>query len=213
MRNLHSIFLVLSFLMTSASAADEKPATMIKFTTRISGLPEDDFGSKPKVHYRAGEKFVRVQEAPDPKMNLQGLMIVSWPDYWSINLMERNGKHGKDKDTRSPRATMPVFTFPPDDPNPVAQMQFTREASFAREHGARPKAGSDIDQQKTDEYVYTIGDAQIGLWTKAGTDVPLRISCKRWGRSMTIDYLSYEVMDFDEKVFLPPPEISIKEIR
>jgi len=50
-------------------------------------IPARSFATKPKVMYRAGTRYCRTEEAPDPENGIHGLAIVNEPDFWLVNLL------------------------------------------------------------------------------------------------------------------------------
>jgi hypothetical protein len=49
--------------------------------------------AQPKVMYRAGTKYCRVEEAEDSQNKIHGLFIVDEPDAWMINLYDKLARH------------------------------------------------------------------------------------------------------------------------
>src|SRR5438045_7621317 len=74
-------------LCNSAFAEPTKPK-VIKIVSRFisSEIPPNSFAAKPKTIYIAGDSYSRVEEEPDREHGIHGLIIVSEPDSWMINL-------------------------------------------------------------------------------------------------------------------------------
>ncbi len=94
MRNL---FLAIA-LFSAVVVAEDAPKTMTKMEVILGspGVQPGSFASKPKVMYRAGNRYCRIEEAPDPDNGLHGLLIVSEPDAWVVNLVTKTARHVKD---------------------------------------------------------------------------------------------------------------------
>ena len=63
------------------------------------GNPEikpDSFAAQPGVMYGAGNRYCRVEESADTAIKIHGLLIISEPDIWMINLFGKNARHFTD---------------------------------------------------------------------------------------------------------------------
>eukprot|EP01036_Dinobryon_divergens_P046222 gene46222-61811_t len=78
-----------------ALAATCAPPTLTRIVTRSVGpdIQRGSFRAEPITLYRKGELYLRNEEAPDPEQRLHLLTIVSEPDVWTVNLMDKTGKH------------------------------------------------------------------------------------------------------------------------
>ena len=68
-----AVILTLALLRT-AVCADSTPSTMTHVIAQMSGvdIPADSFQAKPKVYWRAANRYCRVDEEPDPKEGIHG---------------------------------------------------------------------------------------------------------------------------------------------
>ena len=82
--------LVLVYILAEALLAEEPPKvlTKVEVTLHSADAPDGSFAATPKVFYRAGNGYCRIEEVADPENNLHNLMIVNEPDYWMVNLSE-----------------------------------------------------------------------------------------------------------------------------
>jgi hypothetical protein len=89
---------VLVGVVAHVSLAQQPPETMTKMEVVLEGpdIPAGSFATKPRVMYRAGGRYCRIEEAADPEKGIQGLAIVSEPDYWMVNLLSKTAKHAVD---------------------------------------------------------------------------------------------------------------------
>lgn len=67
-------FILFSLLLSSALFAQDRPKTMIKVEVQLQGpaVPAGSFATKPGAMYRAGNRYCRIEEAPDPSVDLRG---------------------------------------------------------------------------------------------------------------------------------------------
>ena len=70
-----------------------KMMTRVEVTFHSPDVPDGSFAAKPKVFYRAGERYCRIEEASDPEHRLHNLMIINEPDYWMVNLLAKTAQH------------------------------------------------------------------------------------------------------------------------
>ena len=81
--------------------------TMIRMDVRLMGpgIRPGSNAALPKVIYRAGFKYARMEDAPEAKQRIQKITIISEPDAYSIDLNGKVGTHvihGGDKDVHLP---------------------------------------------------------------------------------------------------------------
>ncbi len=76
--------LLIVCLIATFAFGQDLPKTMMKIEVRLESpdVPPDSFGAKPKVRYRAGSRYCRIEEMPDPDHGIHGTMILNEPDFW-----------------------------------------------------------------------------------------------------------------------------------
>jgi hypothetical protein len=77
-----------------SASCHESPKTMRKISIRAVEPKQepDSFEAQPKVTWRAGNRYARVADAPDPKAHIHGLLIINEPNVWLINLYDKSVK-------------------------------------------------------------------------------------------------------------------------
>src|SRR5882724_1033467 len=82
-------------LLCVAALGEEPPATMTVVSARLRHpeVPDQSFGAKPKVYFRAGTRYCRIEEEADPQNGIHGVMIINEPDVWMVNLLDKSAKH------------------------------------------------------------------------------------------------------------------------
>lgn len=121
------------------------PPTLTKIVTRSVGpdIVRGSFRSEPVTLYRLGERFLRLEEAPDPEQKLHLLSVVAEPDIWMVNRFDRTGRHAVDPGPTFV-AHAPIVVGP-GVPAMFTELEYGCEAAFARsrarEAGTRPVLG------------------------------------------------------------------------
>ncbi len=88
-----------------------QPERMVRIVVRDDSpsIPKGHFAGQPKVIYRLGSKFARVEEQPDAAQRIHGLAVVNEPDAWMANLALKTGQHAVDTEPGG-RTVFPLFT-------------------------------------------------------------------------------------------------------
>ena len=106
-----TLLLALGVGRVVSAPCQEFPKTMRKISIRgVEPKPNpSSFEAQSKVTWRAGNRYARVAEAPDPQAHVYGLLIINEPDVWLINLYDKSVKHIVDTG-RSSIVHIPVFS-------------------------------------------------------------------------------------------------------
>ena len=158
-----------------------------------------------------GDKYGRLEEAPDLNLGIHGLLICNEPDAWMINLMTKTGIHDLDGGpTYVFHAPIMGFKgksqaeFQAFKALPISKFEFGREMEFLKTYKAK---------KISNHYELIIDDYRIELFPKAGTEIPYRLKIFK-GKSQ-ISYLQYDEyktdLPLDLSLFIPPPDIKISE--
>jgi len=197
--------------------AEDSPKTMTKIEVILQSpdAPPGSFATKPKVFYRAGNRYCRVEEAPDPDQGIHGLMIINEPDWWMVNLFSKTVRHGVDPGpTFNCRLVIFANRTPQsldDESKQVMQLEFGRELGFFNDRGAIPKKGPVLQTKETMGYMVTVGNTDLALFTYGTPERPLAVSQKRNGKIDIYWYSGYGEQDFDPKLFAKPEGMKIEE--
>lgn len=202
-------------LMAYPVLSQQPPATMTKISVRLiaPATTSGSFAAQPKTFWRAGTKYARIVESPDPETHIQGLVIISEPDAWMVNLSDKSGRHVVDSGP-SLVVHLPIFNRHTGEESGVNELEFGTERDFFAKHSATRLVATAIDGTPADRFEATIGKARVTLWTDAKSKKPLRVSLSDGNESEVYQYLSYDdEIPFDPLLFQPPSGIHIQEVK
>ena len=215
MRKAPLIFAILMFC--SISSAQDAPAVMIKIEVRLQSpdAPLDSVAALPKVMYRSGSRYCRVEESPDPQSGVHGLAVTNEPDAWVVNLANNTGRHYVDP---SPALIchLPMFTdedaVSAKDPSlRILALEFGRELAFFKNKGATSKPGPVLQTKQTTAYELHVGAAVLTLFTYGPAEFPLAVMRQRGDKLETYWYSGYGQVPFDGKLFAKPDGIKFED--
>jgi hypothetical protein len=120
--------------------AECAPKSLLKMITQdgTPGLPPSSFAAQPKIVYRLGVRYARVEEQLDSEHNIHGLVVVNTPDSWMVNRVDNTGKHIIDPDPKG-KVVLPLIpAVIGGEPVPPAltSIELGCEVEFFRSHGS-----------------------------------------------------------------------------
>lgn len=206
------------FLLSSISSAqDATPKTMLKLEVRLQSqdVLTGSFASLPKVMYRSGTRYCRVEEASDPQNNIHGLLITNEPDAWVVNLATSTAQHFVDHGPTF-NCRLPIFSdedaVSAKDPSlRILALEFGGELAFFKSKGATAKPGPVLQTKQTTAYELQVGPATLTLFTYGPHEFPLAVTRQRGDKLETFWYSGYGPLPFDPKLFAKPEGIKIEE--
>jgi hypothetical protein len=82
-----------------APTKDADLKTMTRMNVRVmgSGIRPGSYAALPKLIYRAGAKYARLENAPNSRARMEKVTIIAEPDAYSIDLMDKKGTHAIDQ--------------------------------------------------------------------------------------------------------------------
>ena len=192
--------------------AECAPEKMVRIETRnvSPGLAAGDFAGLPKVLYRIGNGRLRLEEQPDPRMNVQLLFLINAPDSWSIDLEKKIGEHVVDT-AESKTVHAPVFA---DEglPKEVAAIEFGCEDAFVKDP-ATIHARLETSNGVVRKHSVISGPWKATLAYREGAVRPHSAVLSKDGKVvMGIEYVSYTTVErVPDGFFAPPPDIAITD--
>jgi hypothetical protein len=209
---------ILLLLAIATLAAEDTPKTMTKIEVHLEG-PEVMTGSflaQPKVIYRAGTKYCRMEEAEDSQNKIHGLLVVNEPDAWMINLYDKSARHVVDPGPTF-NCGLPMFAEvdSKDEGAMLYQnLQFGNELLFFKQMGAAGQPGPEENGKKTTQYAIEIGSTRFLMFTVgAPNERPLAVARAVGGKGEVFIYTAYEEVPFDSKLFARPEGVKISEAK
>lgn len=127
------VLVIFCGIFSQMSFADCYPEKMIKikYHETTPSIDPDSWLRKPKILYRFGKKYGRMEEIFNPETGIHGLIVVSEPDIWIANLADKSGQHILD--TGRPIFHAPVL-FSDQIPEIFRDLEFGCEKIFIDEN-------------------------------------------------------------------------------
>jgi hypothetical protein len=189
--------------------------TKMEVLLQSADTPAGSFAAKPKVMYRAGSQYCRIEEAPDPDHGIHGLMIVNEPNAWMVNLTTNSAQHvvdpGPTFNCRLPMFGSLIQTLPEDEAKQISGLEFGFEIAFFQKNGATAKAGPVLQTKQTTVYKVQFGDSSLTLFTYGSPERPLAVAWMRGDKNEIYWYSGYGQVDFNPSLFAKPEHVRIDD--
>lgn len=218
-------FLKVSLLIASAfgssltSSAQTVDMTKIVYRRVDPNVSPSSVEAKPVTIYRAGEKYARVEFAPEPAEKRHVLKITREPDAWLINLLERTADHYLDPGPTF-NARLPILWTPrpPGEPNPddkFMELEYGNEEAFFRQNHTDKASARQIEGKECTGLTIKSGGRSVTLFSDAQTGKPVQLERTKGDKlEMALRYVAYETsLPFDPSLFEPPAELNISEAK
>jgi hypothetical protein len=208
--------LVFTLALSVTASGQQPPETMTRVTVRLQSpeVPTDSFGAKPKVMYRAGTRYCRTEESPDPEQGIHGLVIINEPDVWMVNLLSKTARRFVDPGPTF-NCRMPIFTE--EQAKSAAakplDLEFGQELAYFTKIGVTPERGPVIQDQPTAVYATKASESQLFLFMIGTPQRPRAVARQRGSTREIVWYGAYEQLPFDPKLFAKPDGVTIEEAR
>jgi len=213
---MHKVPVCICTLAVSLFAAEPpKVMTKVEVTMHSPDIPEASFAAKPKVFYRAGDGYCRIEEASDPERGMHNLMITNEPDYWMVNLITKTAQHSIDPGP-SFNCHLPVFAYGSpqsldEETKEIRELEFGRELEFFKSKGAVPEEGPVLANHETIVYKAKVGTAVLTLFVAKSPELPVAVSLRRGDKNDIFLYSLYARTEFDPKLFAKPANVKIED--
>jgi hypothetical protein len=146
--------------------SNKPPVTRIVTRYLSPVIQPGSFGAKPKTLYIASDGYSRTEEEPDPEQGVHGLIVVSEPDVWMINLFDHTGRHIVDP---GPTYIVHHNILEQEAPKEFATLEFGKEVAFFRNHKATSLPSREIDHVRCDASEFKREPYRIILYTRSDT--------------------------------------------
>jgi len=196
---------------TAHAACSPEQLVRLVVANESEGMGHGDFASRPKTIYRLESKFARIEEEVDEQHNIHGLVVVSEPDSWVVNLATRQGTHFVDQ--KAPFVVhLPIFAGHAEDksfPRELLALEFGCESAFfdAWKSPEEPLSGSGRLKR-----AFGVGGWMAVVLRERNTPTPSMLFLFRKADIVeTYRYLNYDVLPRDTSLFQKPPGIAFTE--
>jgi len=199
--------MAVAILMSGDARAACAPEQMLKVVVPKS------FAAQPKTVYRLGTKYGRVEEVPDRAQRIHGLMVVSEPDVWMMNLMSKTGQHVVD--TGTPYHFHAPVLAGPDDPDFLRAFEFGCELDYLKKKSSEPPKPFDLNGRSLKAHMASEGDYMLVLVIDPDTQIPVVAMLYESGKiAVYFKYLVYETgLKPDLGLFSPPAGMKFTEAK
>lgn len=205
--------MILHVLAGTAVSADP-PSKMIHAVVQMSAkdIPADSFFNKPKVYWRASNRYCRVDEEPDPEKGIHGRLLMNEPDAWLINLADNTAKHMLDPGPTF-NCRLPIFAMSEEMArSKIGEIEIGRELDFFQHNGAKLVAGPKLHFEAK-YYELQVGDWTVNLVERVDIHAPIMIGLVSREKSYTARYLLWEEVPFKGDLFAEPSGFKIEEVK
>lgn len=203
----------LTMLLSAADQPEIKSMTRMDVRLMGPGIRSGSYAALPKLIYRAGSRYARMENAPDAHSRMQKVTIIAEPDAYSIDLTDKTGTHAIDQGGPNDLHLPMVLPFDPMHKlGNLDRLEFGDELEFFEKAGAVKSAGPLINAKPTDRYTLNIAGTRAELITRGGSDVPVFVSWKTKEGTYKYEYSSYQDVPFDKTLFTRPTAIKFREI-
>jgi hypothetical protein len=213
------VLMVLVCLSSCGLFAQQVPTSMMRMEVILQSAdaPEGSFAAQPKVLYRSGTQFCRIEEALDSAHGIHGVVIINEPDFWIVNLVDQSAKHAVDPGP-SLNCRMPIFpvvasTLADDQAKKLRGLEFGDEIEFFKQNGAIGEPGPVLQTKQTTVYKILLGDVSLGLFTYGSPEKPLGVAWSRGTDHAIIWYSGYGKEPFDPKLFAKPEHVKNQDTK
>ncbi len=194
-----------------AAAEEEGPMLHIAFRYLSPEIEKGSFEATVRKVWRVGDRYLRIEEAPDPKVGLHGLIIVNAPHSYMINRYVDQGVHILDTEPEQ-RVHYPVF--PGNKKSKIGKLEFGNEQEFFKSSGAEALEQQYIEGDLCDVWRLNVDGSTLTLFVGVATERPKQISIESPDTAYSIRYETYERLpEADLGLFVVPDEITIVEAK
>lgn len=211
--------LLIPALLSVTLLAQQSPKTMTKVEVILQSAdaPAGSFAAKPKVIYRAGNRYCRIEEAPDPDHDIHGVVIINEPNFWMVNLATKTAQHGVDPgpsfNCRLPLFANQVLKLPENEGKKLGELEFGQEMEFFQKNGVTPQKGPLLQSKDTRVYRMAIGDSSVALFTYGTPERPLSVAWRHGDENVIYWYSGFGQLDFDVTLFSKPEHVKVEDTK
>jgi hypothetical protein len=125
-----------------ANAKDRLGLVYIEFRFLSPMIKSGSFEASIRKLWRSGDRYLRVEEAPDPQQRIHGVIIVNEPNAWMWNRFDNTARHSVDP---GPSYIARFALFSGERSKALQELEFGREKDFFATNNAIPMPDQNID--------------------------------------------------------------------
>jgi len=203
---------VLAITEVSAECKFDKMLRVV-FRNVTPDVDRTSFAGQPETAYRLGTQYGRTEEAPDPEQGIHGLIIVSEPDSWMINLLTKKGQHLVDHGAPY-HFHAPVF-WSEGMPESLQGLEFGCEVAFMKANASNPPEPTVVEGAKVLRYEMVAEEYRVALFVGLKDKRPRAVVVTQGEKVVFgLRYDSWQDgLPPDLKLFQPPEGITLEEAK
>ena len=208
------LVVTLGLVLRHTGVCAETPSKMTHAIVQMSGtdISADSFSAKPKVFWRASNQYCRVDEEPDRQKGIHGRMVISEPDAWLINLLDKTAKHLLDRGPTF-NCRLPIFAMDEEMlKSKIGELEIGRELDFFHANGAKLITGPKLHFE-ANYYELRIADSVLHLVERVDIRAPILIGLVRGDKTYEARYLLWDEVPFNADLFAKPTGVKIEEVK
>lgn len=159
---LRRFVVVLAVLLSSpAFAAVCAPQNMVRVGSfnATPGLDPTSPLARPRMVYRLGALFARIDEGPDPANSMHRVTVIREPDIWVVNRFTKTGQHAQDPgpvfEVRAPLFQGPGL------PPLFQELELGCELDFIDAYAPKPQGKAAVGGANLVRHQMTIGSQRV----------------------------------------------------
>lgn len=198
------------FARPACAATCAPPQVVHIITVNITpGVVPGTFSAQPRALYRVGSDKLRIEEALDTPNGIHGLVVVSEPKIWMINLFDNTGKlvvdPGPTFDTKVPLAGAASPS------KKLGELELGCEADFIAKYGPAPVRSENMGDARFAVYRIEDGQYAVEILERPGSGVPAFARFFDDGKLvLALRYALYATEPTNNpSLFAPPPGIHL----
>jgi hypothetical protein len=212
MQKLRLLSLVLFTCVVSphtSAQADAPQMVYVELRFLSPKITPGTFASTVRKVWRSSDRYLRIEEAPDPQQHIHGVIIVNEPDVWMWNRFDNTAKHMVDS---GPTYVAHAPLFSGERSKPLRALEIGREKEFFAAKKANPLPDETVDGVECTARSLTVDDSTVTLYLRKSDDSPLQVTLMNPRDAYAVRYEKYEAgLPLTPSLFVAPREAKIIE--